>query len=94
VGCASCASCSGNSIAGVLLKLLYWLAVLAISLALVVGLILWFESQDESSLEGSASPHYPSALATHEAGERDHALGGAVERVTGGQHEPLVAHAA
>jgi cytochrome b subunit of formate dehydrogenase len=38
---------------GILLKVLYWLAVLAISLALVVGLILWFESQDESQIEGS-----------------------------------------
>jgi cytochrome b subunit of formate dehydrogenase len=35
-------------------KLLYWLAVLAISLALVVGLILFFESRDQSSVEGSA----------------------------------------
>jgi cytochrome b subunit of formate dehydrogenase len=36
-----------------LLKVLYWLAVVAISLALVVGLILWFESQDASEVEGS-----------------------------------------
>jgi hypothetical protein len=34
-----------------LLKLLYWTAVLAISLALVIGLILFFESRDQSSLE-------------------------------------------
>ena len=34
-----------------LLKALYWLAVLAISLALLVGLILFFESRDESSIE-------------------------------------------
>jgi hypothetical protein len=39
-----------------LLKLLYWLAVLAVSLALVVGLILFLESRDQSSLEGSAAP--------------------------------------
>jgi hypothetical protein len=39
-----------------LLKLLYWLAVLAVSLALVVGLILILESRDQSSLEGSAAP--------------------------------------
>jgi uncharacterized protein YggT (Ycf19 family) len=38
---------------GILLKVLYWLAVLAISLALVIGLILWFESQDSSEVEGS-----------------------------------------
>jgi hypothetical protein len=37
--------------------ILYWLAVLAISLALVVGLILFFESRDRSTLdEGSAAP--------------------------------------
>jgi hypothetical protein len=38
-----------------LLKLLYWLAVLAISLAFVVGLILFLESRDQSSLERSAA---------------------------------------
>jgi hypothetical protein len=37
-----------------LLKLLYWLAVLAISLALVIGLILFFESRDQSSIESGA----------------------------------------
>ncbi len=36
-----------------LLKLLYWLAVVALSLALVVGLILFLESRDKSSLEGA-----------------------------------------
>jgi hypothetical protein len=35
------------------MKILYWLAVLAVSVALVLGLILWFESQDESELEGA-----------------------------------------
>lgn len=39
-----------------MLKILYWLAVLAISVALVLGLILWFESQDESDLEGARAP--------------------------------------
>jgi cytochrome b subunit of formate dehydrogenase len=34
------------------LKILYWIAVLAISVALVIGLILFFESRDQSSLEG------------------------------------------
>jgi len=38
------------------LKILYWLAVLAISLALVIGLILFFESRDQSSIEGAALP--------------------------------------
>jgi cytochrome b subunit of formate dehydrogenase len=37
-----------------LLKVLYWLAVVAISLALVVGLILFFESRDQSSVESGA----------------------------------------
>ncbi|MGH2713337.1 MAG: hypothetical protein ACRDM7_05535 [Thermoleophilaceae bacterium] len=36
------------------LKVIYWLAVLAISLALVVGLILFLESRDQSSVERSA----------------------------------------
>jgi hypothetical protein len=34
-------------------KIVYWLAVIAISLALVIALILFFESRDESSLEGA-----------------------------------------
>jgi hypothetical protein len=40
----------------ILLKVLYWLAVLTISLALVVGLIQWFESRDEPEIEGSGLP--------------------------------------
>jgi cytochrome b subunit of formate dehydrogenase len=36
------------------LKLLYWLAVLAVSVALVVGLILFLESRDQSSVEAGA----------------------------------------
>jgi hypothetical protein len=39
-----------------LLKILYWLAVVAISLALVIGLILFFESRDQSSIEEGALP--------------------------------------
>jgi hypothetical protein len=39
-----------------LLKILYWLAVVAVSLALVIGLILFFESRDQSSIEGAARP--------------------------------------
>jgi hypothetical protein len=35
----------------VLLRILYWAAVVAISLALVVGLILFLESRDQSSVE-------------------------------------------
>ena len=37
-----------------LLKLLYWILVLAISVALVIGLILFFESRDQSSVESGA----------------------------------------
>jgi hypothetical protein len=36
-------------------KVLYWLAVVAISLLLVVLLILFFESRDDSSLDESRS---------------------------------------
>lgn len=36
----------------VLGSLVYWLAVLVISLALVVGLVLLLESRDESEVEG------------------------------------------
>jgi len=42
-------------------KLVYWLAVIAISVALVVALILFFESRDDSSLEG-AQRGAPAAL--------------------------------
>jgi hypothetical protein len=39
------------------LKILYWLAVVAISVALVIGLILLLESRDQSSLDsGAAAP--------------------------------------
>jgi len=37
-------------------KLLYWTAVVLISLALVVVLILVFESLDQSQLSGGAQP--------------------------------------
>ena len=36
-------------------KIIYWVAVLAVSIALVIALILWFESQDESRVEGSSA---------------------------------------
>jgi hypothetical protein len=39
-----------------LLKIVYWLAVLALSLALVVGLILFLESRDQSSIEEGSRP--------------------------------------
>ena len=37
-------------------KVVYWLAVVAISLALVVLLVLFFESRDESQVENGAAP--------------------------------------
>jgi hypothetical protein len=36
----------------ILLRTLYWLAVLVVSLAVLVGLILLLESRDSSSLNG------------------------------------------
>lgn len=36
-------------------KVVYWLAVVAISLALVVLLVLFFESRDESQIESGAA---------------------------------------
>jgi hypothetical protein len=38
----------------VLLRVLYWLAVLAISIAILVGLITLLESRDSSSINGGA----------------------------------------
>lgn len=38
-----------------LLKVLYWVAVVAISLALVVALILFLESRDQSSVESDSA---------------------------------------
>jgi hypothetical protein len=41
----------------VLLKIVYWVAVLAISIALVIALIMFFESRDPSSVkENGAVP--------------------------------------
>ena len=37
----------------ILKKILYWLAVLVVSLVLVVALILFLESRDQSEIEGS-----------------------------------------
>jgi hypothetical protein len=44
-----------GEVVNVLSRLLYWLAVLAVSLALLVGLILLIESRDSSSV-GSGRP--------------------------------------
>lgn len=35
------------------LKILYWVAVVAVSLVLVLALILFLESRDDSSLSGA-----------------------------------------
>jgi hypothetical protein len=40
-------------------KVLYWLAVLVISVALLVALVLFFESRDESELDRGAAPSAP-----------------------------------
>jgi hypothetical protein len=45
----------------VLLRIAYWVVVVAISLALVVGLILYLESRDRSSVEGSGLPVFAAA---------------------------------
>jgi hypothetical protein len=36
-------------------KILYWLVVLAISIALLVALVLFFESRDQSQVEGASA---------------------------------------
>ena len=38
----------------IILSILYWLAVLVVSLAILVGLILLLESRDSSQVEGGA----------------------------------------
>jgi hypothetical protein len=43
----------------VLLKVLYWLAVLAVSIAILVGLITLLESRDKSSINGGVWIMWP-----------------------------------
>jgi hypothetical protein len=44
----------------VVARILYWLAVLAVSIALLIALVLFFESRDRSSLgHGARSPGSP-----------------------------------
>lgn len=50
-----------RSLTRVLLRLLYWAAVLVVSLALLVGLVLFFESRDDSTLQEGASGQVASA---------------------------------
>jgi hypothetical protein len=45
-----------------LAKLLYWVAVIVVSLVFVVALILFLESRDDSELENSAAPAPPARL--------------------------------
>jgi uncharacterized protein YggT (Ycf19 family) len=40
---------------GVVAKVLYWLAVVAISVVLLVVLMMWFESRDASKVEDGSS---------------------------------------
>jgi hypothetical protein len=40
----------------VLGKILYWLAVLAVSIALLIALVLFFESRDESQVGNGTLP--------------------------------------
>jgi uncharacterized membrane protein len=44
-----------------LLRVLYWLAVLAISIVLLIVLVRFFESQDDSELDRSSRAKPPSA---------------------------------
>jgi hypothetical protein len=44
-------SCPAVRILG---RILYWLAVLVISIALLIALVLFFESRDESRLEDTS----------------------------------------
>ena len=57
-----------------LLKALYWLAVLVISLALLVLLVLFFESRDSSDLDDSSHSDSSSSVA---ALVLEHGQGGA-----------------
>jgi hypothetical protein len=36
-----------------LLRIVYWLAVLAVSVAILIALVLFLESRDDSSIEGA-----------------------------------------
>lgn len=45
-----------------LIKIIYWVAVVAVSLVLVVALILFLESRDQSSVEGAGALPSPALL--------------------------------
>jgi len=44
-----------GKVRAILGKIFYWLAVLVLSLALLVGLVLFFESRDDSTLDMGAA---------------------------------------
>jgi hypothetical protein len=46
----------------ILVRILYWAAVLAVSIVLLILLVRFFESRDESQVEGVGA-HRPPALA-------------------------------
>ena len=48
-------------------SVLYWLAVIIVSLALVVGLVLLLESRDASELEGARGAISPNAVRASES---------------------------
>ena len=63
-GSGALRSSRSDRVTRILLKVLYWAAVLAISLALLVGLVLYFESRDQSTLdESGARPAAPAVSA-------------------------------
>jgi preprotein translocase subunit SecG len=66
------------------LKVLYWLAVLVVSLAVLVALVLLLESRDSSSIGHGFEPHSGRSFA-HQAREHDDALARAVERMARAQ---------
>jgi hypothetical protein len=45
------------------LKVIYWAAVLAVSIAILVGLILLLESRDNSSIDSGSVRSAPAGLA-------------------------------
>ena len=70
----------------VLFLLVYWIAVLALSIAILVGLILLIESRDKSSVGGVLVPPRAARLGLlgDLARENDDPVRRAVERVAGG----------
>ncbi len=76
----------------ILFGVIYWVAVLVVSLAILVALVLLIESRDQSSVEDEGSAAglviYSIRAFTSRA-KITTRLRRAVERVAGAQHEPL-----